>query len=50
MSIVQQVDLFQAIVEQVADGIIFADRRGAMELWNVGAEAIFDYPADEVLG
>ncbi len=50
MSMVQQIDLSHAIVEQVADGIIFADRRGAIQLWNAGAEAIFGYAADEVLG
>jgi PAS domain S-box-containing protein len=50
MPIVQQVDLFQGIVEQVADGIIFADRSGAIRLWNAGAQAIFGYAADEVIG
>lgn len=50
MSIVQQVDFFEAIVEQVADGIIFADRRGTIRRWNAGAEAIFGYAADEVVG
>lgn len=46
----QRTDLSRAIVEQVADGIIFADRRGVIRLWNARAEAIFGYTADEVLG
>jgi PAS domain S-box-containing protein len=46
----RHVHLFEAIVAQVADGIIFADRQGAIQLWNAGAEAIFGYAADETLG
>lgn len=43
-------NLFQAIVEQAPDAIIFADREGAIRVWNRGAEAIFGYAAAEVLG
>lgn len=43
-------DLFQAIVEQASDAIIFADRAGAIRVWNRGAEAVFGYSAAEVLG
>lgn len=50
MSTEKRFNLFEAIVAQVADGIIFADRQGAIRLWNAGAEAIFGYAADEVLG
>lgn len=42
--------LFQAIVEQAPDAVIFADRKGMIRLWNRGAEAVFGFPADEVLG
>jgi PAS domain S-box-containing protein len=42
--------LFQAIVEQAPDAIIFADRDGAIRVWNVGAETLFGYSAAEVLG
>ena len=42
--------LFQAIVEQVSDAIIFADRQGAIRLWNTGAEAVFGYSSEEVIG
>lgn len=30
--------------------MIFADRDGLIGLWNAGAEAVFGYAADEVLG
>ncbi len=50
MSTEKRFNLFEAIVAQVADGIIFADRQGAIRLWNAGAEAIFGYAADEVIG
>jgi PAS domain S-box-containing protein len=43
-------NLFQAIVEQAPDAIIFADRDGAIRLWNRGAEILFGYAAAEVLG
>ena len=42
--------LFQAIVEQSPDAIVFADRDGAILIWNRGAEAVFGYTAAEVLG
>jgi PAS domain S-box-containing protein len=41
---------FEAIVEQAPNGIIFADREGAIWVWNRAAEAIFGYSAAEVLG
>ncbi|MGH8627368.1 MAG: PAS domain-containing protein [Gammaproteobacteria bacterium] len=42
--------LFQAIVEQVSNAIIFADRQGVIRLWNAGAEAVFGYSSEEVIG
>lgn len=50
MSTSQQADLFRALIEQVADAVIFADREGRIRVWNAGAEAVFGYAADEVLG
>lgn len=41
---------FQALIEHMADAVIFADRAGAIQVWNPGAEAVFGYSADEVLG
>jgi PAS domain S-box-containing protein len=37
-------------VEETQDAIIFADRDGIIRLWNSGAEVMFGYKADEVLG
>jgi PAS domain S-box-containing protein len=42
--------LFQALVEHLADAVIFADRPGSIQVWNAGAEAVFGYTAHEVLG
>ncbi len=43
-------NLFRAIVEQAPDAIIFADREGAIQVWNHAAETVFGYTAAEVLG
>ncbi len=42
--------LYQAIVAQAPDAIIFADREGLIRVWNRGAEAVFGHSAAEVLG
>ncbi len=38
------------IVRGSQDAIIFADRQGIIRLWNLGAETIFGYTADEAVG
>lgn len=43
-------DLFRAIVDEAPEAIIFADRDGAIRLWNRGAETIFGYTAAEAIG
>ena len=43
-------DLFQAIVDQAPDAIIFSDCDGIIRVWNQGAEAIFGYDASEIIG
>jgi PAS domain S-box-containing protein len=43
-------DIHRAIVEQAHEGIIFIDCDNVVRLWNGGAEKLFGYPADEVLG
>jgi PAS domain S-box-containing protein len=43
-------DLFKAFVEQAPDAMIFADREGAIQIWNRAAENVFGYAAAEVLG
>ena len=42
--------LSQAIVDQTPDAVIFSDPQGTIRLWNRGAEAVFGFAADEVLG
>jgi len=44
------VRLEQAIIDSVADAIITTDGRGQIETWNPGAEAIFGYQTNEVVG
>ena len=43
-------DLYRRIVEQTTNAIIFADREGLIQVWNHGAESVFGFPAEEVLG
>ena len=42
--------LCDAILAQVPDAIIFADRDGVIRQWNRGAEALFGFAAAEVVG
>jgi len=42
--------IYQQIIENSQDAIIFADRNGIVDLWNSGAEAIFGYKAEEIQG
>ena len=42
--------LFEAVVEQAPDVMIYADRAGAIRIWNRAAEAMFGYAAAEVIG
>jgi PAS domain S-box-containing protein len=42
--------LAEKIVAAAADAILFADRSGAIRLWNAGAERIFGFTAEEALG
>jgi len=42
--------IYQQIIENSQDAILFADRNGIIELWNSGAEAIFGYKKEEARG
>jgi PAS domain S-box-containing protein len=42
--------LSQQIVEHTPDAVIFADHEGLVRLWNMGAEVMFGYTADEAIG
>lgn len=39
-----------ALLQSRTDAIIVADLRGAIQLWNPGAEQLFGYPAADALG
>ncbi|NML46328.1 PAS domain S-box protein [Ramlibacter sp. G-1-2-2] len=40
----------QAVLDQAAEAIIFADREGRIQLWNRGAEVLFGYAPREAVG
>jgi PAS domain S-box-containing protein len=42
--------IYQQIIENSQDAILFVDRDGTVNLWNSGAEAIFGYKAEEIHG
>lgn len=42
--------LCEQIVDNAGDAIVLGDVDGKVQLWNVGAERIFGFPADEVVG
>src|SRR2546422_581444 len=42
--------LAEAILEQIADAVIFADATGTIRRWNQAAAALFGYSAAEALG
>jgi len=42
--------LCKAILEQSADAVIFADREGNIQLWNLAAERMFGFSKEDVLG
>ena len=40
----------EAVLDQMADAAIYADRGGKIQLWNRAAAALFGYEAAEALG
>ena len=40
----------EAILEQAADAVIFADREGAIRVWNAAASALFGFAKEDALG
>jgi len=40
----------EAVLDQMADAVIYADRGGKIQLWNHAATALFGYEAAEALG
>jgi len=43
-------NLAEAILDSMADAVIFADCTGTIRRWNPAAAALFGFPADEALG
>jgi PAS domain S-box-containing protein len=43
-------ELYRHIIEGTQDAIIFADRKGIIQLWNAGAETMFGYRPEEAVG
>jgi PAS domain S-box-containing protein len=42
--------IHQLLIEQANDAIILVDPAGLVQIWNRGAETLFGYSAEEVLG
>lgn len=42
--------LFRWIVEAMPEAVVYSDREGIIRLWNRGAETIFGYREQDVLG
>jgi PAS domain S-box-containing protein len=45
-----RLEVFRLIVDQAPDAIIFADRKGVIQVWNNAAADFFGYLPDEVIG
>jgi PAS domain S-box-containing protein len=43
-------DRVRSIVENMPEGVVYSDREGFIRLWNRGAEALFGYRQEHVLG
>jgi PAS domain S-box-containing protein len=43
-------ELYESIVRQSVEAIIFADRDGVIRIWNRGSEALFGFTANEAVG
>ena len=42
--------LYQMIVDNARDAVVYSDREGLIRLWNTGAERMFGYYKSEALG
>ena len=49
-SAISQTRLFEQIVNESSDAILFADCQGIIRLWNRGAEQMFGFTAGEAIG
>ena len=46
----EQEEFISSVVQNSVDAIIFIDKENQVQMWNKGAEMIFGYTADEMLG
>lgn len=46
----ESTEQFHSLVEHIPDAVVLADHQGHIMMWNRGAQRLFDYTADEVLG
>jgi PAS domain S-box-containing protein len=42
--------LAELLVEQSSEGVVFADKEGTIRVWNMGAERIFGFKAEDAVG
>ncbi len=50
MAIENEPELEQAIIEHVADAVIFADTAGVIRVWNPASSSVFGFTADDAIG
>lgn len=48
--LVPATELYEAVIEQALEAMVFADREGIVRIWNAHAEAIFGHTAGQALG
>jgi PAS domain S-box-containing protein len=46
----KNLEIYRLIIDQASDAVIFADRKGMIQVWNYAAVGLFGYPAGEVIG
>ena len=49
-SIEEKISITQVLIESIQDGVIVIDDKGTIQTWNSGAERIFGYEKDEIIG
>lgn len=43
-------DFYKAFLSEIPDGVLLADDRGVIRMWNAGCQRIFGFTADEAIG
>ncbi len=50
MTLRENEERFRSVTETAAEAIVVANESGEIRFWNAAAEAIFGYPADDIIG